>query len=753
MRSSAAGRAARDPRSLRLRAARVVALLAALVAGAGGDLRGLAAPLPAEPARRPAGGAPVVVPATVTGLWPRADDLAAPPPDDPTGVALHPNGTLWVVEAGADRLRRFPLEPRATGPGRPAADPDLLGPSLPGAGSGAEARPLRRPQSVAVAPDGTLVVVDTGNHRLLRLSAAGRLLAEYGGLGTDGGRFYRPTAAVVAADGRIVVADTGNHRVQVLTSDGRPLAIIGRLGTGPGALVEPGGVALAPDGTLFVADTGNHRLQAFGPDGRLMAVIGRPGRTPGGFLRPSGLALAPDGTLWVADTGNHRLVRIDRAGRLIGAVGALGRRPGELQEPAAIAVGPDGALYVADTANDRIQRLQVAPAALAAAEGASLYAAGLPALARAAWQRGLRAAPGDPAIEAALGRADLAEGNPARAVERIERALRARPDDPQLHVLLARALSARYAWPLGAGIAAAAVVVAALITRWVAVRRLRELAARHLAAGRRAEAVRTYERVLRLARRDLPSLRALSALYEADGRREAARAAHSHVLRFEADNLPALRFLADHALAREAYEEGAALFGRAVAADPTSAIAQASLGVALAELGDAAGAGRAFAQALALLADLDPAALGRQMAALEARLPLVAGDRPAGTAFAAARRAAAAGHFAQGEAALARGAAAAALVAFGRAACLEPPRADAEGGAALASARGQSAFEAGLAAYRARDYRLAIEFFKAALAFVPAHDGAARHLRYAQQCLDGSFRHRVQHLETGEARE
>ncbi|HEX7127494.1 MAG TPA: hypothetical protein VF406_17185, partial [Thermodesulfobacteriota bacterium] len=109
--------------------------------------------------------------------------------------------------------------------------------------------------------------------------------------------------------------------------------------------------------------------------------------------------------------------------------------------------------------------------------------------------------------------------------------------------------------------------------------------------------------------------------------------------------------------------------------------------------------------------------------------------------------------FAAGEAALVRGDAEAALVAFGRAAVLEPPQAaDGRDSAALAAARGQAAFEAGLAAYRVRDYARAIDFFSAALAFVPGDDRAARHLRYARQCRDGSFRSRVQHLETGEHR-
>ncbi|HEX7124285.1 MAG TPA: NHL repeat-containing protein, partial [Thermodesulfobacteriota bacterium] len=342
MRTCAGGQAAR-------RRGRLVAIWLGL-------LLGVAGPTPARAAE------PAAAQVTVEAVWPPAGARLAEPLVGPSAVVLDRAGRVWVAEPQADRVIRLP-DPAAGTPR--IATPDGV---------------LRRPLGVAAAPDGTLLVADTGNHRIVRLAPDGRIVATYGGPGKDPGEFERPSAVAAAPDGTFLVADTGNHRVQRLDPAGRPLSTMGRLGSGPGDLVEPAGIAVAPDGRIAVADTGNHRIVLLAPDGEPLAVVGRPGRGADGLLRPTGLAYAPDGALWIADTGNHRLVRTDGE-RFLARIGKLGRGPGELQEPSGLAVAPNGDLLVADTANDRIQRLRVSPAALAAAEGATLAAAGRPDLA------------------------------------------------------------------------------------------------------------------------------------------------------------------------------------------------------------------------------------------------------------------------------------------------------------------------------------------------------------------------------------
>lgn len=86
--------------------------------------------------------------------------------DDPRDVALAPDGALYVVDSGNHRVRRIDPE---TGLIETVIGPGALASS--GAGASASALPILRPGVLAVAPFGNLLVADA---RQLRIVAAGR---------------------------------------------------------------------------------------------------------------------------------------------------------------------------------------------------------------------------------------------------------------------------------------------------------------------------------------------------------------------------------------------------------------------------------------------------------------------------------------------------------------------------------------------------------------------------------------------------
>ncbi len=56
-------------------------------------------------------------------------------------------------------------------------------------------------------------------------------------------------------DGNLVVLDSGNHRVRIMDLEGNVLQEFGQFGSEPGQLNEPWGVAVASDTTFYIADT------------------------------------------------------------------------------------------------------------------------------------------------------------------------------------------------------------------------------------------------------------------------------------------------------------------------------------------------------------------------------------------------------------------------------------------------------------------------------------------------------------------
>jgi len=215
--------------------------------------------------------------------------------------------------------------------------PELVPRSVEAFAGGYGGKPLQSPRAVAVSRDGSIVIADTGNDRVIVLDPGGQLLRVLGhrcrlGQGVAGG----------------CTDEDGN----------------GPLQPGDGQFLEPWGVAVSPEGRIFVADTWNGRIQAFDSAGRFLWKWGSYGNTGGVdadprlLFGPRGLAISSEGELLLADTGNKRVLRLRGNGELLGQIGGLGAAPGRFDEPVGIAVDPTSRdVLVADAWNQRIQRL------------------------------------------------------------------------------------------------------------------------------------------------------------------------------------------------------------------------------------------------------------------------------------------------------------------------------------------------------------------------------------------------------------
>jgi DNA-binding beta-propeller fold protein YncE len=185
----------------------------------------------------------------------------------------------------------------------------------------------------------------------------------FGTAGAEPGQLSTPRGLAVAPDASIYVADSRNHRIQHFTSEGELIKAWGTFADASqqdapgGTFNEPWGVAVGPDGSVYVSDTWNHRVQKFADDGKFVAMWGQYGgsEATNTFWGPRGIAVDSDGRVFVADTGNKRILVFDSDGKFITQFGGPGLEPGQFDEPVGVAVDSLGNVYVTDTWNQRVQ--------------------------------------------------------------------------------------------------------------------------------------------------------------------------------------------------------------------------------------------------------------------------------------------------------------------------------------------------------------------------------------------------------------
>ncbi|GEO09250.1 peptidyl-alpha-hydroxyglycine alpha-amidating lyase family protein [Segetibacter aerophilus] len=130
------------------------------------------------------------------------------------------------------------------------------------------------PHGLTVDTENNIWVTDVGLHQIFKFSYDGRLLLKLGEAtvaGNDSSHFNKPTDIAVAKDGSFYVSDGyGNSRVIKFSATGKFLFQWGRKGGEPGEFNLPHGISLDSNENVYVADRENKRVQAFDPNGKFI---------------------------------------------------------------------------------------------------------------------------------------------------------------------------------------------------------------------------------------------------------------------------------------------------------------------------------------------------------------------------------------------------------------------------------------------------------------------------------------------------
>ena len=215
--------------------------------------------------------------------------------DFPCSVRRLPNGNTLICDAGTE-----------AGHGSELIEVDSAGNVV-----WSDSEQFRFAHGVEPTPDGTILVADTSNDRVLEFDRDRRIVFSSddwgGGTGrlSDGSRLSYPNNVVLTPDGFICITDRNNDRAVVVDRDG---VVHGSFSAG---LSRPHNCEPLPGGGAIVADSDGNRAVEIDADGKTVWQYDTDLNWPRDANR------LPNGNTLIVDSKNSRVIEVSHRGEIV----------------------------------------------------------------------------------------------------------------------------------------------------------------------------------------------------------------------------------------------------------------------------------------------------------------------------------------------------------------------------------------------------------------------------------------------------
>lgn len=220
------------------------------------------------------------------------------------------------------------------------------------------------PHGLKVDNKNNIWITDVGLHQIFKFSYGGKLLLKLGQAriaDNDSLHFNKPTDIAISKDGSFYVSDGyGNNRIIKFSATGKYLFEWGKKGNKEGEFNIPHGISLDDHGKVYVADRENSRIQVFDSTGKFIKQFSGSsfGTTCGISINKSKIYVVDDCTfLKVKHRGSDVFV-FDTAGKVQTRFGRSGFYKGKTCWYHDLAVDKDENIYVGDILQNTIQKFK-----------------------------------------------------------------------------------------------------------------------------------------------------------------------------------------------------------------------------------------------------------------------------------------------------------------------------------------------------------------------------------------------------------